>query len=99
HLCRKHIVILLDGQDLSAHQTGHAHPVQQGEHHEHGKHVRSDLLQKRNGFHVQHLVEHHGKQDHHQRIRKGIDDIHDTHHDQVNLAAEVSGDTSIYITD
>ena len=38
-----------------------------------------------------HLVQHHGKQDHHQRVGKGIDDIHNPHHDQVCSPAGIAG--------
>ena len=38
---------------------------------------------------------HDGKQDHHQRIGQGINDVHDTHHNDIDSAARVTGDRSV----
>ena len=87
------VFIVLNGQDLAADQPCHADPVQQAEDGEHGQHVRPDAGQ--DGALkalAQQLIQHHGEQDHHQGIRKGVDNIHDAHHDQVRLPSGIAGD-------
>ena len=41
--CGKHVFVLLDGQNLTAHKTRHADPVQKTEYDEHGYHVGAKL--------------------------------------------------------
>lgn len=44
---------------------------------------------------IEHLIEHDGDEDDDQHIRQRIDDVDDTHHDQVGPSADIAGDTAI----
>ena len=79
---RQHVFVGLDGEDLSAHQARHADPVQKAKDHKEAEHVGAHLRKHRalKGV-AQHLIEHHGKEDDHEGVGQGVDNIDDAHHD------------------
>ena len=85
------VLALLQDQDLAAHDTRHAHPVQQSEDDEDGDHVGAQSLHPLEaglgGQTFQGLLQGHAQQDDQQDIRDGVQDIRDTHHDVVHPAA------------
>ena len=95
----KHIFVGFDREDLSTHHSGHTCPVEQGKDHEHRKHIGAQLLEQRELIYAQHLLQHNREQHHHQHIRQGVDDINNPHHDEVDLAAQISGNASVYHAD
>ena len=93
---RQNVLVLLDGQNLTAHQTGHAHPVQQAEHDEQREHVGAQFREHRAGDGgAQRFSQDHRQQYDHQQVRQRIDDVADTHHHKVHLAAGVTGDGAV----
>ena len=99
-LSSQDVFVVLDGQDLTADQPRHAHPVQQAEDGKHGKHVRPDTGQDSTlQALAQQLIQYHGKQNHHQGIRQGIDDIHNPHHDQVRFPSGIAGNGPVQQAD
>ena len=75
----KNEFLLLQAQDLAAHNTGHIHPV-------HAAQGNNDALDTG----TQHLHD----QDNIQRQGNGGDNIHNTHHDHIHGATQVTGNTA-----
>ena len=80
----KNEFLLLQAQDLAAHNTGHIHPV-------HAAQGNNDALDAG----TQHLHD----QDNIQRQGNGGDNIHNTHHDHIHGAAQVTGNTAVQNAD
>ena len=72
--------LLFQGHDLSSYQTGHAGPAGEG--------VGQDNSAQAA------LQHHHEEHDDHQ-IGDTADDFQDTHHDVIQLSAEITGDTAV----
>src|SRR5699024_8073977 len=89
----------LQGQDLAAHDTGHADPVQQRKHDEDADQVGAQGLQPAEAGHrsqtLQRRFQGEAQQNNQQNIGDGVDDIGDTHHDHIHPAAEEGGDGAI----
>ena len=89
------VFILLDGEDLAADEARHAHPVEKAEHDEETHHAGAELVQKAAGGKAQTLVQHDLQEDDDQHVGQGVDDIHNAHHNEIDLAAEIARDAAV----
>ena len=90
----EHILVFLDREDLAANEPRHADPVEKAEDNEHRDHVRAQRRERGAGFEYQHLIEDRRQQNDDQHIGKRIDDIDDTHEDEVDAPSRIARDTA-----
>ena len=103
---RRHVLLLLELEDLPADDAGHGHPVQQPEGDEHGDNIGTqdghqvlqrpvagvlELFQRR--------LQRGREQQDDQHLRYGVDQLHDPLHDRVHHAAAVAGDGAVQRAD
>ena len=87
-------------KDLTADNPGHAHPVKTAVNDEDGNQAGTDFLQSMKHGHridevLQGFADDHFDDNNKKDLRHRIDDIHHTHHDDIDFAADESGDGSV----
>ena len=87
-------------KDLTADNPGHAHPVKTAVNDEDGNQAGTDFLQYMKHGHridevLQGFADDHFDDNNEKDLRHRIDDIHHTHHDDIDFAADESGDGSV----
>ena len=98
-LCRGDVLVLLENHNLRADDSRHADPIKEREHDEHRDHVRAEKLNpaetgqraQRAEREFQRLRE----QDDYEDIGNRIDDVDDSHHHQIDDAAEIAGNRAV----
>ena len=93
--CRRHVLALLEHQNLASDHPCHSHPVQKGKDDKHGDEAGSHLLHPLKARDGGQLVDagpqRHGQQDNQQDIRYGVQDVGKPHHDVIHPAAGKAG--------
>jgi hypothetical protein len=88
----KNVFLLFERKDLAPNQTGHADPIKKGEDDENRDHAAPKLAQEPGCGAAEDFMQNDRNDNDENDIRKRINDIDDTHHDHIDLAAEETGD-------
>ena len=97
----QNIFLLAQGENLTADQAGHGHPVKHREDNKETDDICADFLKHRSLDQLLKigLLQGGGQQNDQQHIRQRVDNIDNAHDDQVNLAAAVTRDRTDRHTD
>ncbi|MPM09153.1 hypothetical protein SDC9_55469 [bioreactor metagenome] len=97
--CSKHVFLLLDGENLAPDLAGHTDPVKHSEYNKNRNHSRPEP-QHDNALRLLHKAANDDrKQNNDEHIGQGVNDIDNTHHEEVDPAAEKARNRSVQNAD